>query len=248
MVFLAADDTDEPIEETTEDFSEEAEAPESTETAASSGRAAQKVDLDLDDAPFLEDEEEEEEQPEEAPEELPSLEETPEKKKRNPMLFIIIGVGVIILLLAAIAIKVFFFDSSPEPEKEQPVQEMPLQEEPPPPPPVEQAPPPPPEEPGITLIRMKPFWIEQKDPKGAIRFLVARFSLSTTNELILAEYNRREVTIRDAVYYYLKNKDLNFLSDEKNGETLKKDLLMVINQYISVGQFDKILFEEYLVR
>ncbi|WP_027180439.1 flagellar basal body-associated FliL family protein [Maridesulfovibrio bastinii] len=248
MVFLAADESDETIDQSTAAEESSEMATEESGGSASQGRAAQKVDLDLDDAPFLEDEDEEEELPEEEPEDIPSLGESPQKKKSKTMLFVFIGIGVIILLLSAIAVKVFIFDS-PEEKPAPPPQEAPLEEETPPPPPVEkQAPPPPPEEPGITLIRMKPFWIDHKDKKGAIRFLVARFSLTTTDELVVAEYARKKVTIRDAVYYYMKNKDLNFLSDKKNGEALKKDLLMVINQYIAAGQFDEILFEEYLVR
>lgn len=240
MVFLAADDNEEPVEESTTE--------EEAEKESSSGRAAQKVDLDLDDAPFLEDEDEEEEAPEEEPEELPSLEDDSAKKKRIPMLFVYIGIAVIILLLSAIAVKVFILDSPPTAQTEEKPQKAELKEEVPPPPVEPQTPPPPPEEPGVTLIRMEPFWVDQKDQKGAIRFLVARFALTTTDELVLAEYSRKKVTIRDAVYYYLKNKDLSFLSDKKNGETLKNDLLMVINQYISTGQFEKILFEKYLVR
>ncbi len=243
MVFLAADDIDDSAEESAEEESAEESAEEN-----SSGKAAQKVDLDLDDAPFLEDEDEEDDLPDEEPEDLPSLEEEPAKKKRSPMLFVYIGIAVIILLLAAIAVKVFFLDKPAPAPKEEPQLEEVLEEEPPPPEPAEQAPPPPPEEPGVTLIRMEPFWVEQRDENGQVRFLVARFSLTTTDELVLAEYSRKKVTIRDAVYYYLKNKDLKFLSDKENGETLKKDLLLVINQYIAAGRFEKILFEDYLVR
>ena len=108
--------------------------------------------------------------------------------------------------------------------------------------------PPPPEEPGVTLLRMEPFWIEQRDNKNHTRFLVARFALTTKDERVVAEYGRKTLILRDAVYFYLKNKDLQFLSDKKNADKLKKDLLMVINQYIVAGEFDEILFEKYLVR
>ncbi|WP_415714882.1 flagellar basal body-associated protein FliL [Maridesulfovibrio sp.] len=166
------------------------------------------------------------------------------KKKSKSKLLIFIGIGVIILLLAAILVKLFFFDSPPPPE--QPAVEETTEEVPTIPP--DDTPPPPPEEPGVTLLRMDPFWIEQKDKDKHIRFLIARFALTTTDERVVAEYGRKTLILRDAVYFYLKNKDLQFLADENNVEKLKKDLLMVINQYIVAGEFEKILFEEYLVR
>ncbi|WP_320170410.1 flagellar basal body-associated FliL family protein [Maridesulfovibrio sp.] len=232
MIFLAVSDNDDSGEEIT--------------SSAAANKATQKVELDLDDAPFLEDEDEEEEIPEEEPEELPQLEAEPAPKKSKTKLFVLIGIGVIILLLSAILIKLFLFsDATPPPKQETPIEE-PLEqtaEEIP-----AEAPPPPPEEPGVTLLRMEPFWVEQRDKKSNIRFLIARFALTTTDPQVVAEYGRKTLTLRDAVYFYLKNKDLQFLSDKKNVETLKKDLLMVINQYIVAGQFDEILFEQYLVR
>ncbi|WP_432737229.1 flagellar basal body-associated FliL family protein [Maridesulfovibrio sp. FT414] len=232
MIFLAVSDIDDSEEEST--------------SPATVNKAAQKVELDLDDAPFLEDEEEEEEVPEREPEELAPVEVVPEKKKSKSKLIIFSGIGVIILLLAAILVKLFLFTDAPPPPVKEPVAEE-TTEELPATIPQEEAPPPP-EEPGVTLLRMDPFWVEQKDKKNNVRFLIARFAMTTTDPLVVAEYGRKTLILRDAVYFYLKNKDLQFLSDKKNVETLKKDLLMVINQYIVAGQFDEILFEEYLVR
>ena len=234
MLFLAVDDI------------EDSESGEDTQSSAPSSKAAQKVELDLDDAPFLEDEDEEDDIPEEEPEELEALEEEPVEKKSKTKLFIFIGIGVIILLLSVILVKLFFFDSAPPPPPEEPAVEETMEEIPMEIP--EETPPPPPEEPGVTLLRMDPFWIEQKDKDSRTRFLIARFALTTTDPQVVAEYGRKNLILRDAVYFYLKNKDLHFLSDEKNVEKLKKDLLMVINQYIVAGEFEKILFEEYLVR
>lgn len=231
MIFLAIDD--------------DSESGEETQSSAPTNKAAQKVELDLDDAPFLEDEDEDEDIPEEEPEALDALEEAPVEKKSKTKLYIFIGIGVIILLLSAILVKLFFFDSPPPPKEntgvEETVEEIPMEIP-------KEAPPPPPEEPGVTLLRMDSFWIEQKDKDNNTRFLVARFALTTTDERVVAEYGRKTLILRDAIYFYLKNKDLHFLADEKNVEKLKKDLLMVINQYIVAGEFEKILFEEYLVR
>ncbi|MBI9111526.1 flagellar basal body-associated FliL family protein [Maridesulfovibrio ferrireducens] len=229
MIFLAIDDIDDSEEET-----------QSPETPS---KATQKVDLDLDDAPFLEDEDEDD-LPDEEPQELEALEEeTTKEKSSGSKKFIYLGIGIVILLLSLILVKVFFFSAPPPAEEPAPVVEKVVEI-----PKVTEAPPPPPEEPGVTLLRMDPFWVEQKDDKGHIRFLVARFAMTTTDERIVGEYGRKTLILRDAVYYYLKNKDLQFLSDKKNAERLKKDLLMVINQYLVAGQFDTILFEKYLVR
>lgn len=229
MIFLAVSDIDESGDETT--------------SPAPSSKATQKVELDLDDAPFLEDEDEEEEGTEEEPRQLESVEEAPVEKKTKVKLFIIIGIVVIILLLSTILVKLFFFSDTPA-VVEEPITEETFEEAPQSLP----EPPPPPEEPGVTLLRMDPFWVEQKDKKNHTRFLVARFAMTTTDPVVVAEYGRKTLILRDAIYFYLKNKDLQFLSDKKNVEKLKSDLLMVINQYIVAGQFDEILFEEYLVR
>ncbi len=232
MIFLAVSDIDDSGEEST--------------SPAPVNKAAQKVELDLDDAPFLEDEDEEEEIPEEEPEELESVDEAPVEKKSKTKLLIVIGIVVIILLLAAILVKLFLFSDPAPKTKEEPVAEETVEEIPEVIP--EAAPPPPPEEPGVTLLRMDPFWVEQKDEKNKTRFLIARLAMTTTDPIIVAEFGRKSIILRDAVYFYLKNKDLQFLSDKKNAEKLKKDLLVVINQYIVGGQFEEILFEEYLVR
>ncbi len=59
---------------------------------------------------------------------------------------------------------------------------------------------------------------------------------------------RGTIVVRDAVYYYLKNKSMEFLTDKKNTETLKKDVLSVINQFIGAQPLDNLLIEEYLVK
>ena len=43
-------------------------------------------------------------------------------------------------------------------------------------------------------------------------------------------------------------RDMEFLTDKKNTETLKKDVLSVINQFIGAQPLDNLLIEEYLVK
>lgn len=239
MVLLVPDDAEDVTEEVTEDDSGQ---PKAQLDDSEASRATQKVDLDLDDAPFLEDEEEEEEESVEE-EEMPLLPEPEEESKfdlaallKNKL--VLIGLGVIALLLIIIVYLV-----AREPEAP-----------PPPPPPVEEVEPdttqtdePVAETPDI-LIRLDPFLIEQKDKEGKIRFLEVRVVVSTTDDGLARQFKQETYTVRNALFYYLKNKDLQFLSDKENSDKLKKELLAIINQYMGFGQFDTLLFEQYLVR
>ena len=209
---------------------------------AAASKATQKVDLDLDDAPFLEDEDEEEEI-EEVEAETPFLTEGDSKPKQGLAAllknkFVIMGLGVILLLLVVIVILLMRDPEAPPP---------------PPPPPVEETIPEPPPEPEVPetpqiIIKLDPFLIEQKDESGAIRFLEVSILLSTEDEGLARQFKQETFAVRNALYYYLKNKDLQFLSDKENSEKLKKELLVIINQYMGFGQFDTLMFEQYLVR
>lgn len=208
-------------------------------------KALQKVDLDLDDAPFLEDE------PEETP---PPAEETgpddaavapaPAKPKSKKKRFILIG--LVVLLLGGGAAAYFLFLKKPAaPPPPPPAVETPHEEEPPPPPPPPPEPPAP--KPEIVLT-MDPFLVELPDKAGRSRFLSIRFSAATTEHAAELEFKRNRIVVRDAVYYYLKNKSLEFLTDKNNTEALKKDVLSVINQFIGPQSLDNLIIEDYLVK
>lgn len=239
MVLLVPDD----------DVTEEASASEQPKAQlddSEASKATQKVDLDLDDAPFLEDEEEEEEIGETTAE-TPMVDEEKEKGDKSPGLlallknkFVLIGGGIILLLLVVIVILLLR-----EPE------EAPAP--PPPPPPVEEPVPEPEPEPVVEetpdiLIRLDPFLIEQRDEEGKVRFLEVRILLSTTEDGLARQFQQETYTVRNALFYYLKNKDLQFLSDKKNSDKLKEELLAIVNQYMGFGQFDTLMFDRYLVR
>ncbi|OIQ51738.1 flagellar basal body-associated protein FliL [Pseudodesulfovibrio hydrargyri] len=208
---------------------------------AAASKATQKVDLDLDDAPFLEDEDEEEDI-EEVESETPFLTEDEGKPKPGLVAllknkFVLMGLGVILLLLVVIIILLLREPEAPPP---------------PPPPPVEQPaiPEPPPEVPETPqiIIKLDPFLIEQTDAAGKIRFLEVSILLSTEDDGLARQFKQETFAVRNALYYYLKNKDLQFLSDKENSEKLKRELLVIINQYMGFGQFDTLMFEQYLVR
>lgn len=236
MVLLVPDDS------TDELGIEESGQPKAQLDDSEASRATQKVDLDLDDAPFLEDEDEEE--PVVMEEETPLLAEEEDEGPKlgikalltNKMVLIFIGI-----ILVLIAVIIFLVARDPEPTT-QPEPEA-----------VEEVAPEPTPEPEVVespaiLIRLDPFLIEQRDKDNNIRFLEIRVVISTSDEGLSRQFKQETYTVRNAVYYYLKNKDLQFLSDETNSEKLKKELLAIINQYMGFGQFDTLLFEQYLVR
>lgn len=252
MVFMVPDEPDESLE-MPDDGAANGEASQKAKLDDTEvSRASQKVDLDLDDAPFLEEEEEEEEILEEEPfAPQPELEDKPKKEPpiwlRNKLL--IVGILVGLLLGGAL----FYFLSGPG-EPEPPVAQAPAPAPPAATPePAPEAPPQevvPPEEPpaGDSLVRLDPFLIEQHDSDGKVRFLEVSLVFSTPDPMLASNLTRETPTVRYALYYYMKNKDLQFLTDEKNTEDLKKELLTVVNQYMSAGRFETVLFEEYLVR
>jgi flagellar FliL protein len=247
MIFLVPDD-DLDFDAEQEEISPD---DESARTQLDQGeiatRASQKVDLDLDDAPFLEEEEEDEEEIEEEPEDALDAPKKERKALGLPLWlknkYVLIG-GLAAALLLAVGILVYmlFFgeEEQPPPPEPLPTQEASQGQE--------KAAPPPPEAPGEVLIRLDPFWVEQKDGKGDTRFLFTRFALTTTDERLAGEFQRKLVLVRDAIFYYLKNKNLAFLSDKNNSQELKKDLLTVINQYMGAAQFQTLLIEQYLIR
>lgn len=205
-------------------------------------RASQKVDLDLDDAPFLE-EEEEEVKPEPAkPKEALTLTES---EKKKPIQWnrkkLIIGVAALALVLAiALAVKFLFFKGKTAPPAEKTTVAAAAAQ-------ANKTAAPPPELPVIP-VRMEPFWVEQKGEGEELRFLIVRILLETRDKNVAAEFQGRLMQARNAIFYYLKNKDVQFLSDEANTEKLKSELLLVVNQYVTDGKFDTLLFEEYVVK
>ena len=97
------------------------------------------------------------------------------------------------------------------------------------------------------VLSMEPFLIELTDQKGRSRFMTIRFSAATREHAVELEFKRNYIVVRDAVYYYLKNKSLEFLTDKNNADALKKDVLSVINQFIGAQPLDNLLIEDYLI-
>lgn len=203
-------------------------APSASASASSGGG---KVELDLDDAPFLREPEEKPLPPVErrstAP--APVVQEAPKSKKK----LIIGGVGLLVVL-AAVAVWWFFFRVPPvvvEPPKPEVIVVKPPEAAP-----MEQD----------YVYELEPFWVPVKDEKGNTNFLVCRFSTIAKSEMVSKEVEKQLMTVRDAMYYYLRNKSLEFLLAAANRETIKKDLTSVVNSYLTLGQIEDVLVESYL--
>jgi len=241
MVLLVPDDAEEATGGVAS--SDASDQPKAQLDDSEASRATQKVDLDLDDAPFLEDEDDEEEVIEEE-EVTPLMEEGDDEEKKSLIAALLgnklflISAGVILILLIVIVILLLREPEAPPPAEEPPVEEVLPEEEAVPI--VDETP--------ETIIRLAPFLIEQKDKEGQIRFLEVRVLVSTDDDGLARQFKQETYTVRNALFYYLKNKDLQFLSDKKNSDKMKKELLAIINQYMGFGQFKTLMFDQYLVR
>jgi flagellar FliL protein len=219
----------------------------SIEIAADASQTLPKVQLDIDDAPFLR--EKAPEAPPPAPMEddrSPAPLEVPlplpagggRRKKK-----IIIGVAVLLLLLLAGGGAGWWWFKIRIPPP------------PPPPPPKPQVvvvPSTPPDSgPAESLIAFAPFWLEltSDSPRGKdkIFFLVCKFTAITKSEATLQEAQNKNIILRDALYFYLKNKPYDFLISADNTPVIKNDLISVINGYLTGNnKVDDVLFERYV--
>lgn len=240
MVLLAAEDADEVLAPPAEADDDGQQVKAQLDDSGIS-RATKKVDLDLDDAPFLEDEEEEEEELEDLEPVEHDFDDDEESAGpsifQNKLFYIAL---VVILLLVGVIAYLLMREPAPAPPPVEPVaEEQPATPEMPEP----ETP-----EPDQTLVRLDPFWIEATDDNGEIRFLIIRINFATYDDQLVRNFVQETLTVRNALYYYLRNKDLEYLTDEENVEQLKQELLGVVNQYMAAGQFETLLFEQYLVR
>lgn len=221
-------------------------------------KGLQKVELDLDDALFLEFEEKEETPP--PPPELPEPEAPPiEAKTDAPAKSIrkklwIFGIAAILCLLLGGGGTYFFLKSTPEkageatyPAAQAPQSQAALQE---PAPAAENASPASPAQgkPSASITyALEKFQVEY-DQDNQLRLLTCRLSIPGVTEIMRLELQTKSVFVRDGVYRYLKNSSLSFLNNPDNAGKLKSDLVAVINRHLKSGQVSEIILEEYVVK
>lgn len=194
-----------------------------------------KVELDLDDAPFLQAEEKDmptashADVVPEAPDD-----EADKARKRKKKLLILGGVALLLLIAAGVAIWWFFFRAAPPavPGLEPEIIVVPSV-------PADTGP--------SDIVRpFAPFIIPLKEADGRTHFLVCKFSAITTDPNINREVDQQRIALRDAIYYYLKSKDSAFLLNAHNVPEIKQELLSIFNDYLTHGKLEDILFESYL--
>lgn len=227
-------------------------------------KGLQKVELDLDDALFLEFEETEaapptptEPVPEAEPEEgAAPVEAAPAKKariKRPSKKIILLAAAILACLLLGAGGAYFFMKSGSKTstEKTPVLQEKATQG-------AENgsstpesndtaAPAQPPRNFTVETFPLDQFQVEYT-LDGQMRFLTCRFSIPDSTPTLRGELQLRTVLIRDGVYRYLKNSPPAFLANTENSEKLKSDIVVIINQFLKSGQISQILLEEYVVK
>ena len=220
------------------------------------------VELDLDDAPFLDEPEPEPEAPpppEEKPDPvaMPPKEARPSLKERirallplllaNKKRLLLAGGSLVVILVVAVVVNLFLFgDPKPVAEEKTSAPEQPAPQAEPtrivvPSTPTEEGAPPPP----AFIVEWEPFWVPLKNSEGEIRFLVFQFSIPTDDPTLNAELHARTVILRDAVYYFLKNKEFTPLLDKESTDTLREDIVSVINEHVVTGKVTTLLFSNY---
>lgn len=202
--------------------------------SAEASPPARKVELDLDDAPFLQAEEKEEPLPAHA-EIVPDAPDEDAAKKRKKKRLIIACAAGGILLLALAAVWWFFFRTPPPPGPVPPEPEVIVV------PKASTA-----SGPSDIVREFAPFIVPLKDSSGKTSFLICQFSSITHDQGLNREIDEQRTALRDAIYFYLRGKEAPFLLDARNGPQIKQDLLSIFNDYLSQGKLEDILFESYL--
>lgn len=229
-------------------------------------KAQQKVELDLDDAPFLQDEEEEipEPEPEKPPEKESEEEELPPVIPlwRRPKV-IMAAAGALLLLIAAAVWLLWPEDKTKEvapPQEEKKAEEIVTPTPEPAPEPAPQ-----PVEPQKIIVDTEPFLVELVNKRKEIRFLTVHFKFVTSDEQVAQALKERMTEVRDGIYYYLKNKHLEIIQElEERGskqgnedqtqdgdvpkKTLKSEITDVVNQRLVIYKIDEVLVENFLVQ
>ncbi|HDQ40176.1 MAG TPA: flagellar basal body-associated FliL family protein [Desulfonatronum sp.] len=203
-------------------------------------QASQKVALDLDDAPFLQDESSDEqakpprEQEAPAASSVTSVDDEPKEEVRSSKKTIFLLGGTILLILVGVLVFQLIKPTAP-PEPALP-QDLSHEEAPPLAAPAVQE----------HFVDLEPFWIAYAQ-NSDILFLTMKMSLIMEDPNLPLEIQRKLIILRDAVYYYLNNRPLPSVKRIEAAEVLKQDLLSVLNQHLS-RPLTGVLIEEYLVQ
>lgn len=206
--------------------------PEKGDAFLESGK--NKVELDLEDAPFLNEEPEAEEKTktEEDQGNPDNKEKTedgkkPDKKKK----FIIIGAIAAVLLLVIGGAAGYLLMSDDEILPNIIVVANPEVQAPP----------------KAFELKLDPFVIQCIDSNGKIHFVKGSFILSTVHEDVFFEISNNQKVLRDAMYYYLEIQDPEILLDSANHQIIKNGLFETVNKYVMNGSIDHLYIDSLLI-
>ena len=195
--------------------------------------AMAKVELDLDDAPFLKDEQESASPAVQDGKKLPAQDAPdPQTQKKKKLLVLAAGAAILLLLLGAAAWW-FFLRTPPPPPPEIKPEVIVVPSQPADVPPADY------------VKKLAPFVVPRKT-NGMTRFLVCKFSTISKSPRVSGEMDHKMISLRDALFFYLCGKNDDYLLDPNNAVSIKKDLTNILNDYLSSGHIDDILFESYL--
>ncbi|MFP4071047.1 MAG: flagellar basal body-associated protein FliL [Desulfovibrionales bacterium] len=224
MLFTFADD--EPL-----DIEEEKAFLDDEDIFTGLPNAGQKVELDLDDAPFLAETDDDVFQDRTAAEDSEAAdgpqeeEDAPEEnsKRLNTWGLVAAALGTVLVTTAVLAFLVLKIPS--ESSMKSSTSSVPAE----------------------LLVTLEPFLIPFENGEH-VSILQCTFSLPVDNPTLKQEVERKRIVLRNALYFYLSQKELLHLGEHEAADLLKADLTAVVNQNLNLGQVETVLVDEYLVR
>jgi flagellar FliL protein len=201
-----------------------------------SAKAAQKVSLDLDDAPFLQDDLAKEVPAAKEPAAVKQIAAAPGSAAENKLSrkFIILGALGALAGLILVATITFWLIKPTAPPLLDHLSALPEQIEPPPPRPEEH------------YAELKPFWVAF-DQGDEVHFLSLKLTLVADDPMLYLEIQHKTIILRDAAYYFLSNRPLPTVERAETVDALKNELLSVFNQHLS-RPLSEVLIGEFLVQ
>lgn len=203
-------------------------------------QASQKVQLDIDDAPFLmafDDAPALASSSGSSPAAVEMSEGDARKQARKKKIIKMCAIGILVILIAAFVVWYFVLSSTPPPTEPSQVEPTVIVV----PSPKSLA------GPVEFKIEFAPFMVEQRDAT-TVRFLQARFTGIAKDEGTMVEARAKALVLRDAIYYYLRNKKHEYLVDSANTPTIKEDLLDIVNGCLTQGKMEDILLVNYIMK
>lgn len=215
--------------------------------SAAPAAAAQKVELDLDDAPFLvpdEPEEPAQAAPQEEKKEEEDSDDTPVAARpwfKSPI--VLGGMGGIVLAVVALVV-VLALSGPSEPPRPDPIIVM-----------EESAPPLPttptvveePDVPQRFQVNFAPFLVIIDGPEGK-RILTLKFTVFAEGVQANYDMQEKEVLLRNTVYDFLRAQQADVLTTPSAANVLKNELRTVLSGVLPGGGVGEVLIEQLLVQ